>query len=387
MKKKLLVALTAIIAAFSVALGFSACSLFTDSGANGGNKVPDAGYEEPDDDEPDYGEHTHAYDRQEISEEYLKSAEDCTHAAEFYYSCRCGKAGEETFVYGEPAGHKFENGVCRVCKIKERTDGLEYTLSDDGKYYVVSGMGTVTDTDIVIESEYNGLPVTTVGEWAFFEKKITSVVIPEGITVIRDYAFRWCKNLESVTFPDGLVSIGNYAFQSDKLTRLDLPDSVKEIGNFAFHDLAGVTELVIPAGVTEINTGAFGSCGFTSVKIHDKVTSIGLGAFSICLALKEIVIPDSVRTIGLNAFVYSGLESVVLGSGVTSIGEGAFEGCLSLEKIYYKGNAESWSGVTVENKNAPLTEAEIYYYSASLPLGQSNEYWYYGADGKVTVWH
>ena len=41
---------------------------------------------------------------------------------------------------------------------------------------------------------------------------ITELIIPEGVTSIRDYAFRNCTNLTCVTIPEGVTSIGKWAF-------------------------------------------------------------------------------------------------------------------------------------------------------------------------------
>ncbi len=64
--------------------------------------------------------------------------------------------------------------TCSVCTVQESkaierisySEGLEYTLKEDGTY-AVSGIGTCTDTDIVIPSMYNGEAVTAIGRYAF----------------------------------------------------------------------------------------------------------------------------------------------------------------------------------------------------------------------------
>lgn len=68
--------------------------------------------------------------------------------------------------------------------------GLEYTMSDDGTYYTLTGTGTNTDTDVVVLSAHNGLPVTSIGEDAFNGSVwIKSVFIPDSITSIGEGAF------------------------------------------------------------------------------------------------------------------------------------------------------------------------------------------------------
>ncbi|MBR6382483.1 MAG: DUF4214 domain-containing protein [Lachnospiraceae bacterium] len=57
------------------------------------------------------GEHTHVYGIENTSPEYLKSLATCTTPATYYYSCKCGAKGEETFTRGEPLGHDFQKNL------------------------------------------------------------------------------------------------------------------------------------------------------------------------------------------------------------------------------------------------------------------------------------
>ena len=50
----------------------------------------------------------HSFTAEKAENRYLKSAATCTEAAVYYVSCsKCGEKGTETFVYGEPNGHRF----------------------------------------------------------------------------------------------------------------------------------------------------------------------------------------------------------------------------------------------------------------------------------------
>ena len=93
------------------------------------------------------------------------------------------------------------------------TVGLEYTLNEEGTEYSVTSIGAATETDIVIASEYNGLPVTSISDKAFEEGfKITSVFIPGSVKSIGEDAFYNCYFLKSVTMEEGVTSIGEDAF-------------------------------------------------------------------------------------------------------------------------------------------------------------------------------
>ncbi|MBE6665657.1 MAG: leucine-rich repeat domain-containing protein [Ruminococcaceae bacterium] len=90
--------------------------------------------------------------------------------------------------------------------------GLKFTSNGDGTCYV-SGIGTCTDTDIVIPSVYNGERVTSIGSDAFYDcTGLTSITIPDSVTSIGSYAFDSCSGLTSVTIGNSVTSIGFYAF-------------------------------------------------------------------------------------------------------------------------------------------------------------------------------
>jgi hypothetical protein len=63
-----------------------------------------------------------------------------------------------------------------------------------------------------IPSEIDGKPVKSIGSSAFYGKTITSVTIPEGVTTIRDRAFKNCRALTSVTIPASVTDIEYAAF-------------------------------------------------------------------------------------------------------------------------------------------------------------------------------
>ncbi len=104
---------------------------------------------------------------------------------------------------------------------KTPTKGLEYTLSADGTYYILSGIGTATDTDIVIPFTYKNLPVTSIGDDSFFAcSSLTSITIPDGVTSIGEGAFS-CDSLTSVTFEN----TSGWEADSTALSSTDLADT------------------------------------------------------------------------------------------------------------------------------------------------------------------
>lgn len=90
-----------------------------------------------------------------------------------------------------------------------------------------------------------------------------------GATQIREYAFRGCNSLTSVTISNGVTSIGNYAFRDcSSLASITIPDSVTSIGSQAFYNCGSLTSVTISNGVTSIGESVFQKCiGLTSITI------------------------------------------------------------------------------------------------------------------------
>lgn len=141
------------------------------------------------------------------------------------------------------------------------SEGLAYTLSGDGNSYILSYRGTCTDTDIVIPSTYNEKPVIAIRNNVFTgDSIISTVVIPDSVTTIGDYAFYNCPNLTSVTIGNSVTSIGKAAFrQCSSLIDIVIPNSVTSIGEYAFAGCSSLTSIVIPNSVTYIGDSAFSS--------------------------------------------------------------------------------------------------------------------------------
>ena len=179
--------------------------------------------------------------------------------------------------------------------------------------------------------------VTSIGDCAFENcSSLTDIVIPDGVTSIGDCAFEGCRSLTDIVIPDGVTSIGDCAFEGCRsLTDIVIPDGVTSIGDCAFENCFSLTGIVIPDSVTGIGKFAFSGCSsLSSVVIPDSVSCIGSGAFKNCSSLSSLVIPDCVTSIGNYAFAYcKSLTDIVIPNSVTSIGDNAFRHCSSLSSL------------------------------------------------------
>ena len=234
---------------------------------------------------------------------------------------------------------------------------------------------------------------------------LTSVEIPNSVTSIGGYAFYDCNNLTGVyitdiiawctidfgAFSNPLRYARNLYLNNALLTELIITDGVTSIKDYAFFNCTSLTSVKIFDEVTSIGDCAFAYCTeLTSVAIPNGVISIGDSAFYWCCRLRSIELPESVTSIGNEAFSFSDLISIVIDDNVTSIGEGAFHRCDNLTSVYYKGTTEQWNSINIDNwLNDDLTSATRYYYienEADVPTDGGN-YWHYDTDGKtVLIW-
>ena len=245
--KKFLISLLAILMIGGVAVGATACG---GKNSNGSSEWSSENNSESNSESSVEG-HTHDWNG------YVSKQPNCEEDGEHTFICYCGesysgtiaKLGHDTISHSGKAAtciesgwkayetcgrcsyttyeeiainknnHNYENGVCTYCQAKHSV-GLEYTLSDDGASYIVTGLGECTDTEIVIPSIYKGLPVTSIGNVAFFGcSSLTSVEIPDSVTSIGEFAFAYCSSLTSVVIGDSVTSIDGHAFwDCDSLT-------------------------------------------------------------------------------------------------------------------------------------------------------------------------
>ena len=192
------------------------------------------------------------------------------------------------------------------------SDGLSYTLSNDGTYYILSGIGSCDDEYVIVPSEFAGLPVKAIGEKAFYGSKIVSIEIPSSVTEIGKYAFDKSSKLTYVYLSEGLQTIGPGAFQRcEKLRNITIPSTVTSISWQAFWSCTSLESITIPEGITSISANIVGGC----------------------TNLKTIYLPNSVR----------------------SIIKHAFKGCSKLEKIVFNGTKSEWNSISKENEWDLLT--------------------------------
>jgi hypothetical protein len=147
------------------------------------------------------------------------------------------------------------------------------------------------------------------------------IVVPDGITSLREYCFNACREITGITLPEGLTSVGAYACanlrtagtMSQSPFYIDLPSTVTTLGTSCLM-YAPITRIVIPSGVTVIPVKCFSDCRILEeVVIQGSVTVLNQQCFQACHMLRSITLPASVTRIYAYVFAScNSLESITI---------------------------------------------------------------------------
>lgn len=251
---------------------------------------------------------------------------------------------------------------------------LKYNIYKGGKYlgnekknYLA--LINAVDTDIISFEFADDVKIIYYGAFRNCED-LASIIIPNSIISIGDYAFSGCRNLISVSIGNGVENIGKQAFgKCYNLTSITIPYGVTNICAYSFYDCISLINVSIPNSVTSIGDYAFYNCnGLTSVTIPNSIANIGNSAFQDCWSLAKVYIsdlsawcnitfngynanplyyaknlyingapatdiriPNEIKEIKEYAFCNCGnLKNITISNSVTKIGDSAFSGCEGL---------------------------------------------------------
>lgn len=184
---------------------------------------------------------------------------------------------------------------------------LEYVLSTDGSYYIVAGIGDCTDTDIVIPSKHNGIPVRVIGTSAFEGcSHLTSVEIRPGVVTIESNAFKDCIGLKKMELSYSVEEIFDNAFLNcgDIYTKDESHVYVGSSSN-PYYALIGI----LPCGKKNIGYYEYDLYP-ESCAPHNDTVVIASGTFYKSSETRKLYLGESLKHITYGAFYQSRIDEI-----------------------------------------------------------------------------
>ena len=225
------------------------------------------------------------------------------------------------------------------------SEGLLYELIEEekGTFYEVVGLGTCRDEHVYIPSQYQGIPVKSIGENAFANSKtVKTLTIPDTILKVGANVF-YNSNIETVHYGSVYSSINNEFFANSNVKKVVFTNTI--VPSFILSHALSVETVILSNSVQTIMSNAFSESGLKHIEYGNGLKQVGAEAFNGCKNLTMLKWPSvsNISTGALNMCV--GLETLYLSSDTKTFELSALRNCVALNTIYFDGNMHTWQNI------------------------------------------
>ncbi len=167
-----------------------------------------------------------------------------------------------------------------------------------------------TVSESVLPAVIDGTPVRRIGYSAFGgNRALTSVTLPEGLTVIDDQAFTFCSQLSTVILPESLERIGMYAFSDNvSLHRIVFKSALQSIDGYAFENCTNLTTACFTGDLPTLGKEVFWRNGLNSITNSEEHYPLP--------RLTLYYLPDRAGWAGLTGYVTSPWDGNAIPTGL-----------------------------------------------------------------------
>lgn len=187
---------------------------------------------------------------------------------------------------------------------------FSFELNSDKKSYTIYAKNKNTiPENLVLPSYYNRMPISIIGENAFYRcYQIKNLKLPKKLVIIGNSSFSNCYNIKEIKIPDSVEKIDKYSFVNNililgppsitpclslsSLEKVIFSENSKlvYIGEYAFYGNIKLKEFTTPETLINICNFAFGCIEVPCFNIGKNVKNIGYNAFSMAHGIKKFIV-------------------------------------------------------------------------------------------------
>lgn len=158
------------------------------------------------------------------------------------------------------------------------------------------------------------------------------------------------SSLETLILPASVSDIGEGAFAASSIKSIVIPEGVTRLDNYAFYGCPDLQSVSLPASLQEIGKGTFGNClALKSLDLSGtKVTEIPEKAFAGALQLETLKLPSALAKVGREAFSHTKISELNL-TAVKEYEPFALSGMTFLENLSIDPSAKIPAGLLMDN--------------------------------------
>lgn len=241
--------------------------------------------------------------------------------------------------YGDSAGASSKMHYC-ANMIKKINLGKNFTFSN-GAFAWCRNLQTIT-----IPKE-----AANIASEIFKEcYALKAIIIPNGCKTI-DNLFKYCENLECVSFPNYIETVtSNIFLYCLNLKRVIFPESIIKMGSLIFSNCLSLKKVVMPKNLNTLGSSVFSCCySLEEINIPEGLTTLESQFISNCFLLKEIQIPNNIINIKSTFRDCENFKEIIIPDSVTTLPTHAFYNCSKLERVKLPKNLDVIKNYTFYN--------------------------------------
>lgn len=179
--------------------------------------------------------------------------------------CIYGATNSVVEEYAQIMGYSFQGKTKGDWEAKGKCGkNAVWYLDLDSGFLKIAGTGDMDHYNgswqLDPQNESQPDPKRTMAPWEKYREQIYSVSIHDGITSIGENAFESCFNLQDVHWGSTVRSIGFQSFLGTALDTVVLPDSITELNQFAFNWCSSLKHVELPESFKKLQACVFASC-------------------------------------------------------------------------------------------------------------------------------